>query len=225
MKGSGYFAIGLTAGMVLGGLASYFYTKNKYEKLIEDEIEAYAEYAETKLEHMKQLMADGNIEEPERDDEEVRSNEGVKKYHNMEEGLSTLMERKPFGNEESKEEENKKMLKEIDGVEEITAEDFINTFVDPEKGPYDQVTLDLLWTGVEDDEDWDNQLYWGYGTDNEELAMLKPEYKTKSMDDILGLSWRWCNDYINEDEGLGSFYVRNHNLQQDIECIVHDERG
>lgn len=221
MKGSGYFAIGLSVGMAIGGLAAYLYAKNKYENVIEDEIEAYAEYAETKIEHMKQLVADGNI-----DDEEVRSNEGVKKYHNMEEGISTLMERKPFGNEETKEEEKgKMMLEEISGIEEITAEDFINTFVDPENGPYDQVTLDLIWTGVEEDDEWDNHLFWGYGTDNECLAMMKPEYKTLSITDILGNTWRWCNDYLDEDEGLGSFYVRNHNLGQDIECVVHDERG
>ena len=224
MKDLGYFVLGITVGLGLGTAAGYILSKKKAERQIDEEIEAYAEYAEAKIEHMKSLIEAGSIEEPERVDEEVQKNEGVKKYHHQEEGISSLSERKPFGTHETKAAEEKNMF-EVEGIEEITDEEFVNTYIDPKDGPYENVVLDLLWTGTEEDEDWDNHLYWGYGTDNECLAMEKSEYKNCSMTDILGETWRWCNDYILEEEGVGSFYVRNHNLKQDIECIVHDMRG
>lgn len=227
MKGLGFFVLGLLTGAAAGGAVTYIYTKKKLADKVDEEIEAYAEYAEAKIEHMKKLVSNENLPESEEEraeDEELQNNEGVKKYHHQEEGISSLMERKPFGKKELKKEEENEMF-ETEGIDEITGDEFLNTYVDPKTGPYDKITLDLLWTGIEEDEDWDNQLYWGYGTDNEGLAMIRPEYKNCSMTDILGEMWRWCNDYISEDEGVGSFFVRNHNLKQDIECVVHDMRG
>lgn len=220
------FVLGFFTGLAAGGVAAYVVTKKKAEAQVEEEIEAYAEYADAKIEHMKNLIADGSIDEPERESEEVKNNEGVKKYHHQDEGIASFAGRQPFGKKET---EEKKMAgtwdQPTDDIVEIKDSDFVKTYADPEFGPYDKVTLDLVWTGIEEDDEWDDHLYWGYGTDNECLAMTKPEYKSLSISDILGQTWRWCNDYIDEDEGFGSFYVRNHVLHQDIECVVHDMRG
>lgn len=223
MKDLGIFLIGLVTGLAAGGVGAYFYSKKKCDEMIDREIEAYAEYTEAKIEHMKTLIAEGSVDEPEREDEEVVNNEGVKKYHHQEEGISSLMERKPFGKVETKAEEENKVF-EVEGIEEITEAEFLKTYADPDFGPYDKVTLDLLWDPYPEDEDtWqDNSLFWGYGTDNECLAMTMDKYKSCSITDILGEMWRWCNDYIDEDQGFGSFYVRNHNLHQDIECVVRE---
>ena len=223
------FVAGLLTGGALGSVATYFITKKSADAKAEEEIEAYAEYADAKIEHLKRLI-DGNDEAPEEEmkeeDEEVANNEGVKKYHHQDESIASLAGRQPFGKKESKE---KEMLGEKnEKFEEISEEEFLKTYVGPTDGPYDKVTLDLLWTGIEDNpHDWENQLYWGYGTDNEILAMMKPEYKGLEMTDILGDMWRWCSDYLlDEPDGelnaVGAFYVRNHKLHQDIECIVHN---
>lgn len=228
MKNFVVYLLGVATGVVGGGIATYYYTKNKFESQAEEEIEAYAEYAESKIEHMKGLISAEEItEEPERNDDEVQKNEGIKKYHHQEESISSLMERKPFGKKETEEKEMAGTWDQpTDDIIEINDEDFLKTYIaDGSTDPYEKVTLDLVWTGEEEDDEWDNHLYWGYGTDNECLAMIKPEYKTCSISDILGQVWRWCNDYVKDDEGVGSFYVRNHNLKQDIECVVHDMRA
>lgn len=222
----GIFVLGFVAGLATGGTAAYFLTKKRAEAQIEEEIEAYAEYADAKIEHMKSLIADGKIDEPEREDEEVTNNEGVKKYHHQDEGIASLAGRQPFGKKETEEKEMAGTWDQpTDDIVEISGDEFLKTYADPDAGPYDKVTLDLLFDGETDDNDWDNQLYWGYGTDNEELAMLRPEYKNCSIADIVGQVYRWCIDYVSEDEMVGSFFVRNHNLHQDIECVVHDMRG
>ena len=218
--------VGFVGGFVIGAVGTYFIIKKKESERAEREIEEYAEYAEAKIEHMKQLISEGAIEEPERETEEVKNNEGVKKYHHQDEGLSTLMERKPFGKKETEEKEMAGTWDQpTDDIVEITDEEFVKTYADPKNGPYEKVTLDLIWTGVEEDDEWDETLYWGYGTDNEILFYKKPEYKGCHIADVIGQVYRWCNDYIPEDEQVGSFYVRNHNLAQDIECVVHDMRG
>lgn len=230
MKDLGIFVLGLVTGLAAGGAATYFYTKKKLADKVDEEIEAYAEYTEAKLEHYRKLAECASSvpesEEERSNDEEVQNNEGVKKYHHQDESISSLMERKPFGKKETEEKEMAGTWDQpTDDIIEITGDEFLKTYTDPKSGPYDKVTLDLLFDGETEDNDWDNQLYWGYGTDNEMLAMLKPEYKTCAISDILGQVYRWCIDYVNEDEMVGSFFVRNHILHQDIECVVHDMRG
>ena len=226
MKNLGIFLLGLATGLTAGGVAGYFVTRKKCDEMIDREIEAYAEYTEAKIEHMKALLSEGAIEEPERKDEEVQKNEGVKKYHHQNESISSIAGRQPFGKKETEEKEMAGTWDQpTDDIIEISEEEFLKTFTSPDVGPYSKIALDLLFDGETEDEDWDNQLYWGYGTDNEMLAMLRPEYQTKHIRDILGEVYRWCIDYVDEDETVGSFFVRNHILHQDIECIVHDLRG
>jgi hypothetical protein len=233
MKELGIFFLGLATGLAAGGVGMYFYTKKKCDQTIEEEIEAYAEYAEAKMEHMKKLISEDNVPESEEEraeDEEMKNNEGVKKYHHQDEGIASLAGRQPFGKKETKEKEMAGTWDQpTDDIIEINDAEFVKTFVNDKTGPYDKVTLDLLWYGTEENlSEWDNNLYWGYGTDNECLAMTKPEYKNLNISDILGQVYRWCSDYLLDEngewnaDGVGSFYVRNHNLKQDIECVVHN---
>ena len=224
-----YFGLGMLIGGAAGSIGTYFLVKDRFEAMADAEIEEYAEHAEKRIEAIKDRYDDkvvGDLdeeedeEEPDPDPEEnlIRNNEGVKKYHHyngkdLPEYASQRVFTKPQDKKESEEikkqiEENK-MVKSVPEVEEINEKQFLD--LEGEKQ-----TIDVLFRygegkGKEEE-------IWGYQTDNE--CTCKERFG-KNLIDLIGIDGEDMLDWVEADEGIAVRYFNNKALGVAFEIVVH----
>ena len=221
MNKTTYFVLGTVFGAVAGSVTTYFATKRVFAQRAAEAIESYAEYADDKIQQkidrLNELInedAEEALSEEEPDDSTEESNEGVKVYQNQYAPQITLEElaerRKESGvkNEVIEATEDKKTVivhNFPDGIEEVDEETYL---ADDE---YDRTTLHYVFH--------EDKLYYGYETDNEELAT--DFYDVTSKDDIIGPVWRWSSDYTDGESGIGVTYIKNDNLETVFEVLFN----
>lgn len=92
-----------------------------------------------------------------------------------------------------------------DGIEEVDEETYLAD------DDYTRTTLHYVFH--------EDKLYYGYETDNEELAT--DFYDVTSKDDVIGPVWRWSSDYTDGESGIGVTYIKNDNLETVFEVIFN----
>ena len=225
------FAIGFLAGATAGGAATYFITKNKLEDRAAQEIERYAEYAENKIKNAIEGSKENDDEEYEDVEEDDSDDEPIKKYHHYNpeaNGIEGVYNNGIFAKGKS----DPDVRKEIDKVTEGEKALKRNPKFDPDRDPmiteikedrYNEIlskepiegwsTDDLTYLYPQD------ELYFGYGTDNEELA---EDHFGVDRETIMGQTWRWATDYTDGESGVGYIYLENKHLKKllSIEVVV-----
>lgn len=214
-----YFGIGAILGAAGGSVATYFVTKEMFAQQAAEEIEAYAEHCEDRIEQMRLKYSGAEVEEEEEtekhsndpEEEAINRNAGVKKYHHQLESISSYGSNNIFTTPQS-EKEKHAVSKQISEITE-------REFMEQELEGYEKQTFDI-WLG--DDEDI--VALWGYGTDNEtdvedrfgkSLAYIIGE-ENATYDALLSM----CND----EDRTGVLYFRNEAMKMDIEVAIHDSR-
>ena len=95
-----YFVLGMVLGAAGGSAATYFITKARLEELAADEIDEYAQHCEDRIERIREEYQEklvGDLEPPATTpEEEIDSNEGVKKYHHNVEDLPEYASKRVF---------------------------------------------------------------------------------------------------------------------------------
>ncbi len=220
------FVLGLLTGAAAGSTATYFLVKRIIEEKAAEEIEAYAEHCEERIQRIMDKMTDGEEEEVSGDDDEpdedpeIKNNEGVKKYHHYSGPLSSDGDRSVFKDEKKEKEvttdEVIKKWAEEDAenkIFEVTENEFLEA--DDEENDYHRETVDYFFYG-------DREVaYWGYNTDNQGTVEQK---FGKPLKDLIGHAHQYLIDYTGED-GIGAAYFRNDDLQIIFEVIIHDTTG
>lgn len=215
------FGFGTLFGAGIGSIATYFLTKEYFEQQAAEEIEAYAEHAEERIERirlehegekkMREMVEDAEeklTNDPEED--VINHNEGVKKYHHNNGISSKYGENNVFSTPQPKKEKEVKPL--IEDIDE-------DTFMDEDHDKYDKETIDVL---LGDDQDVIG--FWGYQTDNEDFV---ERIFGRDLKDLVGLDKEDYDYMLNEtdnEEGIGTLYIRNNSIMKDFEVIIHDER-
>ena len=212
-----YFTIGLVTGAAAGATTTYFLTKEKFAQQAEEEIEAYADHCEKRIERIRavedykktEIKENENILDPE--EEKIASNEGVKKYHH-DNGLSSKYgENHVFEKIADKPEEKEKDSKLINDIDE---DEFMN-----EGNGYEKQTIDVF---LGDDKYMCG--VWGYQTDNEDDVDRK---WGKPLEDLIGRSHTYEEllTYCEKSEdGIGLAWVKNDEMMIDFELVIHDDR-
>ena len=221
MSNGAMFTIGAALGAVLGGVGTYFFMKDKMEEQIAEEIDNYIQYSNKKKEKAEKFSEE-KIEETPANAEEPKEEKVYKYYKGSLKDLeiSTDRSKDVIGvgkvkqeiketveeKEEVKEKEKPDPFKNDPNLEEITEDEYIDGYED-----YEQTTLDYIFRT--------DALFYGYGTDNQELA---EGHFNDGREAIIGQLWRYASDYINEEEdNVGVAYVRNQRLKYDFEVILH----
>ena len=217
------FGFGTLFGAGVGSVTTYFLTKEYFKQQAAEEIEAYAEHAEERIERirlehedektMKEMVED--VEEKLTNDPEedvINHNEGVKKYHHNNGISSKYGENNVFSTSTPQPKKEKEVKKQIEDIDE-------DEFMNEANGDYAKETIDVL---LGDDQDVVG--FWGYQTDNEDFVerIFKMDLK-----DLVGLDKEDYDYMLNEtdnDEGIGTLYIRNNSIMKDFEVIIHDER-
>ena len=208
-----YLAIGLVTGGAAGSAATYFLLKEKFAAEAEDEIEAYAEHCEERIERIRSEHKSFTKKEEEPktldpEEEKIAHNEGVKKYHHDNGLASKYGDHNIFKTKVKEKPKDNKLISEIDEDE----------FMNQENG-YEKQVLDVF---LGDDKYMCG--IWGYGTDNEDDADRK---WGKELPELIGESHTYdelLSTTIGSEDGIGSMYVRNDELMIDFELIIHDSR-
>lgn len=206
MNNGAVFAIGALVGAAAGSVATYFIVKEKFEQKAADEIEAYAEHAEERLQnyissHFSDAEIDpddseesnrGGADVPVDDEDAIERNPGVKKYHHYQSGF--IPEKEEEVTEGQKDILEHPELDDVFGVDEITSEEF-----------------DLL------DDDEYTRVYLSYNANTDELKTnedeIAEEAYSKTRSELIGNCWRWATDYFDESSGEGDFWIKNDNLK------------
>ena len=216
-----YLAIGVVLGAAGGSAAIYFLVKEKIAAEAEEEIEAYANHCEERIERVRAshnaTKEENNRNEKVLDPEEekIAHNEGVKKYHHNDGISSKYGENRIFGDKPLKpmisnyeEKKDSKLINDIDEDE----------FMDQENG-YEKQTLDVF---LGDDKYMCG--VWGYGTDNEDDADRK---WGKELPELIGTAHTYDELLATTkeaDDGIGLLFVRNEEMKIDFELVIHDSR-
>ena len=218
------FVLGLLTGAAAGSLATYVLVRDKVQQEAADEIEEYAEHCEQRIALLKKCIEEaeelekGPKEEEEEEtqiDEEVKNNEGVKKYHHYNGPMSSSGERVFKDEKKEKEVTREEVAKKFEhddailGVSEATEEDFLK---DDE---YRKETIDYFFDGDKE------EAYWAYNTDNQTVVEAK---FGKPLKDLIGHAHAWLVD-LTDETGVGAAYFKNDNLMTVFEVIVHDSTG
>lgn len=195
------FALGALTGAAAGSVATYFVLKDKFEQEAAEEIEAYAQHAEERLQNYISSHYDvDDLDEPEEDSEPVKStnvpvkdedaisqNPGVKKYHHYQSGFIPEEDEKVTKGQEDI--LKRPQLEDVPGIEELDEDEFDN--------------LDDRYTRV----------YLQYDANEDRLFTndgdIAEEAYSKMRHELIGNVWRWATDYV--DKG-GMFYIQNDNL-------------
>lgn len=212
------FVLGLLTGAAAGSIGTYILVRDKLEQDAMDEIDSYAEHCEERIKRFETRYAEIpiNEEEPTKEkveDEEIKNNEGIKKYHHYAGPMSSDGDRifKDVKEEKNvtKEEVEKKWSEEDEAnhILEATEEDFLN------EDDYQKETIDYFFP--------EERAYWAYGTDNQCPVAAK---FAKPLKDLIGNAHKWLVDYTDED-GIGAAYFKNEDLHTIFEVIVHDSTG
>lgn len=218
-----YFGLGAILGAAGGSVATYFLTKEMFAQQAAEDIEAYAEHCEERIERltlemkgMKKMEEDfDNDEESEApltndpNEDAINRNEGVKKYHHSNGLESAYGTNQIFEKTEHKlKEKDSKLISDIDEDE----------FMNQENG-YEKQTIDVF---LGDDKYMCG--VWGYGTDNEDDADRK---WGKPLEDLIGRSHTY-DELLSYCEGseddIGLAYVRNDEMMIEFELVIHDCR-
>ena len=197
------FALGLVVGLAAGGTATYFIVKDKFEQKAADEIEAYAQHAEERLQnyissHYEDEDLDDLIEEeategrssnvPVHDDDAVSQNPGVKKYHHYQSGFMPEEDKNVTKGQEDI--LKRPQLEDVPGIEELDEDEFNNL-----------------------DDDRYTRVYLQYDANEDKLFTndgdIAEEAYAKMRHELIGNCWRWATDYV--DKG-GMFYIQNDNM-------------
>lgn len=224
------FGLGVLVGVAAGGFAGYMISSRKLDKEFLEEIEEL----EDTVEKYRQKVYSHNIEQAsseESEDEDdtvdnkkpfiinndskITENDGVKKYHHyVEESMASAA--KLFEKGDNKVTEGEKAIKENPefdpngdpNVTELT-EDKYSDQVGEQKGVEEALTY--LYP--------QDELYWGYGTDTQELA--EKHFKL-GREKIIGQTWRWATDYTGGETGVGYIYLHNAYIKKyiSVEVIV-----
>lgn len=218
------FGLGVVLGAAGGAVTTYYIVHENAENRADEEIENYAEHCEERIARYRnrEIETEKFPEEeiPEKsvdpDEEKIKHNEGVKKYHH-ENGLESAYGARAFTNVQS--EKERKEIKEENRkvgnsklIHEIDEELWLNT----DTG-YDKYTIDV---DLGDDEDIIG--IYGYETDNEEFVEKK---FGKSIQELLnGMSYDELLEFTKNDEETGVLYLRNEDMLADFEMIIHDYR-
>lgn len=213
------FILGALTGAAAGSVATYLLVKDKIEREAAEEIEMYAEHCDERIRRLTNKEDSEESEEFETDteeaeqDEEIKNNEGVKKYHHYSGPVSSDGDRVFKDEKKEKEvtkEEVERKLAEEDAklrVSEIDESEFLKT------DDYSKETIDYFFP--------DETAFWAYNTDNETTVEAK---YGKPLKDLIGNASRWLVDYTGED-GIGAAYFQNDDLKTKFEVIVHDSTG
>lgn len=220
------FAAGAFVGAAAGSIITFFAVKNHFEDKAAEAIMDYSEYADNKIQEALDSLHDE--EEDEEPIHRVQDNRAwseedeapIKKYHHYVPEKQTLISNGIFAKEKD---EVKKVTEGEKALQENPAR-----FDDPEiveisedkyqeimsKPPIEGWSADDLTYLYPQDE-----LYWGYGTDNEELA---EKHYGVGRETIIGQIWRWATDYTDNESGVGYAYIDNSKLKKvfNIEVIV-----
>lgn len=218
-----YFGLGAILGAAGGSVATYFLTKEMFAQQAAEDIEAYAEHCEERIERltlemkgMKKMEEDfDNDEESEAsltndpNEDAINRNEGVKKYHHSNGLESAYGSNQIFEKTEHKlKEKDSKLISDIDEDE----------FMNQENG-YEKQTIDVF---LGDDKYMCG--VWGYGTDNEDDADRK---WGKPLEDLIGRTHTY-DELLSYCEGseddIGLAYVRNDEMMIEFELVIHDNR-
>lgn len=198
------FVLGILAGAAGGSVATYFITKDHFEQKAAEEIEAYAEHAEERLQnyissHYEEDLDDLDSPEPAikstnvpvKDEDVISHNPGVKKYHHYNGGFEETAKEETDVTEGQKDILQRPELEDVPGVEELDSEEF-----------------DLL------DDDEYTRVYLQYNANTDELTTndgeIAEEAYAKTRSELIGNMWRWATDYAEKEEDL---YVKNDNLK------------
>lgn len=211
------FGLGFATGALAGGVSAYLLAKRSIEKSADEEIDRYKKYMQNKMDHLKSEIGKLTEDDEDEDQEEEKPKSG--KYKFVDQVATTITDTYNTvfqkGEKKGKKEMDKYPTDNLDkeiaennpGIEEISEEEFGT-------GDYDTEQLDYIFE--------DDDLFYMYGTDNEMMA--EAAYNVNNKNAIISEYWRWAPDYVkNEEEGVGSFFVRNHNLKKDFEVVVHME--
>lgn len=214
------FALGALTGAAAGAVATYFLINDRFAREAEEVIDDYAKKCSDKIDEVIEYYESRGSEDldetPEQEvdmRDDISNNEGVKKYHHYSGGAfeSGSDVGKLFAKEDNKVTEGQKdilekpELEDVQGVDEITEDEFLEGSEE-----YSPITLDYFFNT--------DTLLFGYGTDNEDIAET---VYNKTRSELIGNIWRWAPDYIKDDSGVGSAYVRNSNLMKDFEILIH----
>lgn len=219
-----YFALGLLVGAAGGATATYFVTKEMFAMQAAEEIEAYSEHCEERIEkirlahkafhELEEMKEEQRSNDPE--EEKIAHNEGVKKYHhdnglNSKYGENNIFERAQSDKER---EEIKQQIKDSKIINDIDEDEFMN-----EENGYEKQTIDVF---LGDDKYMCG--VWGYQTDNEDDVDRKwgkelPELigESHTYDELLS----YCE---GKEDGIGLVWVKNDEMKIDFELVIHDER-
>ena len=229
------FTLGAIVGAAGGSVATYFLTKEMFAQQAAEEIEAYAEHCEDRIENFKLKAYGAEVEDKEDNngseseapltndpnEDAINRNEGVKKYHHND-GIDSMYSANKIFASSQNEKEKVEVKKEIHEVAPVKESKLINDIDEEEwmrENGYTKQTLDIF---LGDDEDIFG--VWGYGTDTEEDADRK---WGKPTEDIIGRHHTYdellsyCKD---SDDGIGLAYVKNDELMIDFELVIHDNR-
>ena len=196
------FALGALTGAAAGSAATYFVLRDTFEQRAADEIEAYAQHAEERLQnYISSHYEDDNLDDepedptisksadvPVKDDDAISQNPGVKKYHHYQSGFMPEEDKNVTKGQEDI--LKRPQLEDVTGVEEIGEDDFDNLD-------------DLQYTKV----------YLQYDANEDKLTTnegeLAEEAYAKTRHELIGNCWRWSTDYVEKG---GFFFIQNDNL-------------
>lgn len=203
MNNSIIFALGALTGAAAGSVATYFVLKDKFEQEAAEEIEAYAQHAEERLQNYisSHYEDDDVMNDPEEGSEPVKStnvpvkdedaisqNPGVKKYHHYQSGFIPEEDEKVTKGQEDI--LKRPQLEDVPGIEELDEDEFDNL-----------------------DDDRYTRVYLQYDANEDKLFTndgdIAEEAYAKMRHELIGNAWRWATDYV--DKG-GMFYIQNDNL-------------
>lgn len=197
-----------------GGSAVTYYIVNEQR---DEEMDAYAEHCEKRIEKLRNKtklieeidegLGKKLTDEQNPEDDKINQNKGVKKYHHSD-GISS----KYGTNHIFETQQDKKINKKL--ISEIEEEEYMNN-----ESEYSKEVIDVL---LGDDQDIVG--FWGYQTDNE---MFVDQKFGSELKDLIGSTY-YDFDYLlnlaDEEDGVGSLYIRNDSLMTEFEVIIHDLR-
>ena len=206
MNNSIIFALGTLTGAAAGSVATYFVLRDKFEQRAAEEIEAYAQHAEERLQNyisshydVDDLDDPGEESEPQitkstdvpvNDDSAISQNPGVKKYHHYQSGFMPEEDKNVTKGQEDI--LKRPQLESIAGIEEDITEDEFDALSD------DEYTKVYLQYDANEDKLFTNE------------GEIAEEAYAKMRHELIGNCWRWSTDYV--DKG-GMFFVQNDNLK------------
>lgn len=223
------FAIGLLTGAGIGSVAAYFGLKRHFEDLVDQEIDDYAQSCTERINDIisyyegekpaEEALEEDSDEEEAPEPEEYRHNEGVKKYHhyanssddNIQSVFSKDNVKEVAGAVRFKTDEERKEESEVtEGQKDILKRPQLEDIA----GIEDDITEDEF--DVLDDNEY-TKVYLQYDINEDKLTTnegeLAEEAYAKPRHELIGNSWRWATDYVQDGNRSGFFFIKNDNLK------------